>query len=844
MKNIRRSISYKVQRLTAYTAAVALAASACVSLGSMVSIRWRVQSSATNLGNSASRQARQTLIYQTEENALELIRSKAALADARLGQFASWTEMLAQYAEAMYASPNRYIPRDVPPPNPSNTGTLAMQRTLANDTVSMDKVGEEVRLLGAIEDVFAPLMNAHSDVITTIYIGTENGVLLSYDKNSDLSSSTAGEEYYDYFSSAWYRQAQTASEPFFTDAYSDSYGRGLTLSCAAPIRDESGKFLGAVGMDILVSDMNNEIIDIKIGTDSYALLVDSNGNIIASPKSLSESGIQNIYADETFPAQTVDKILSGSTGVVKIDSGVYYAYTPISDANWTLAVHIPESGIVATADAIQASIVSNTRSTIQAMDIEMIQTMLFFLVMFCAVFSAALFASKRFAKRLAEPVARLSRDADEISRGNLEHRSAVRTDDEIGVLAESFNEMSASLQRHIADLTEITAEKERLGAELAIASQIQTDTLPRVFPPFPERREFDIYASTVPAKEVGGDFYDFFMVDDDHLALVMADVSGKGVPAALFMMTAKTLIKSAVLHGLSPKATLESVNDQLCENNDAEMFVTVWLGVLQVSTGNLVCANAGHEYPAVKHTDGKFELLMDPHGFVLAGMENSMYEEYTLSLAPRDKLFVYTDGVPEATNSANELFGTERMLRALNASVTRTCEEQLCCVRHAVDEFAAGAPQFDDITMLCLQLNAVGTLFVDLTEPNALEKMSAFVENQLSTAAVPEDVQAMLEIVVDELGSNIVRYSGATHAAIKCEEKGGKITLILRDNGIAYDPLAKPDPPISAEIDDRQEGGLGIFIVKNLADHLYYRRDKDENEILFVKSYATGSSMK
>lgn len=255
------------------------------------------------------------------------------------------------------------------------------------------------------------------------------------------------------------------------------------------------------------------------------------------------------------------------------------------------------------------------------------------------------------------------------------------------------------LEKQAAD----SAARQRIETELNVATQIQADMLPRIFPAFPERREFDIYASMTPAKEVGGDFYDFFLVDRDRLAMVIADVSGKGVPAALFMVIAKTLLKNAVQMGLSPKDALEKVNDQLCENNEAEMFVTVWLGVYEISTGKLTAANAGHEYPAIRRDGGTFELWKDQHGFVLAGMENVRYREYELELGVGDTLFVYTDGVPEANDEANGLYGTGRMLAALNQRPDLGAEELLQQVKADIDRFVGAAPQFDDITMLAIQ---------------------------------------------------------------------------------------------------------------------------------------------
>lgn len=278
----------------------------------------------------------------------------------------------------------------------------------------------------------------------------------------------------------------------------------------------------------------------------------------------------------------------------------------------------------------------------------------------------------------------------------------IHTGDEIEELSEAIKTMEMEINDYIDHLTEVTAEKERMGAELNIATQIQASMLPCIFPAFPDRNEFDIYASMDPAKEVGGDFYDFFLIDEDHIALVMADVSGKGVPAALFMVIAKTLLKNTAQSGISPKEVLSQVNTQLCENNEAEMFVTVWLGVMQISTGHMVCANAGHEYPAIRRVGGQYELLHDKHGFVLAGMEGSRYREYEITLEKGDSLFVYTDGVPEATNAENELFGTDRMLEALNQNPDAASEEVIREMQKAMEVFVKQAPQFDDITMLSM----------------------------------------------------------------------------------------------------------------------------------------------
>ena len=278
----------------------------------------------------------------------------------------------------------------------------------------------------------------------------------------------------------------------------------------------------------------------------------------------------------------------------------------------------------------------------------------------------------------------------------------IHSHDEVENLGLVMADMERDLASYEEDLTRITAEKERISAELSLATRIQASMMPHIFPPFPDRTEFDIYATMDPAKEVGGDFYDFFLIDDDHLGLVMADVSGKGVPAALFMMASKIILQSCAMLGQSAGEILTKTNEAVCSNNQEEMFITVWMGILQISAGILTAANAGHEYPAIRRANGSFELFHDKHGFVIGGLPGARYKEYELQLEPGDKLFVYTDGVPEATNSDEQLFGTERMLAALNDAADGP-EQVLRNVRRAVDAFVGGAEQFDDLTMMCLE---------------------------------------------------------------------------------------------------------------------------------------------
>ena len=310
-------------------------------------------------------------------------------------------------------------------------------------------------------------------------------------------------------------------------------------------------------------------------------------------------------------------------------------------------------------------------------------------------------------RNVVRPIGLLTEKAGEIT-DNLENEEEIvidiNTNDEIETLAESFVKMDRDLREYIRQLGAVTAEKERIGAELNVATKIQASMLPRIFPAFPEREEFELFASMNPAKEVGGDFYDFFMIGEDKLGLVIADVSGKGVPAALFMVIAKVLIKNFALQGMAPSKVLETVNERLCANNDTGLFVTVWIAILDINTGEGRASNAGHEHPALyRQKDGLFELVKYRHSPAVAVMEGMHFEEHSFQLDPGDMLFVYTDGVTEAADKDNNLYGEDRLTVALNECPVKEPAAVLTAVKQSIDEFVGEADQFDDLTMLSLK---------------------------------------------------------------------------------------------------------------------------------------------
>ncbi len=289
---------------------------------------------------------------------------------------------------------------------------------------------------------------------------------------------------------------------------------------------------------------------------------------------------------------------------------------------------------------------------------------------------------------------------DKDSQKIIANLKKIKTRNEFGVLANDISKLADEIEKYTHEIVELTSERERVSAELDLAARIQDDMLPKEFP---EHERFELFASMDPAKEVGGDFYDFFFIDDDHLALTMADVSGKGVPAALFMMMSKILIRNFAKTGLSPAEVLTQTNAEICSNNRNNMFVTVWFGILDLNTGHIVAANAGHEYPMIRKANGDFELFKDKHCFVIGGMKRAKYKQYEFDIEEGGTLFVYTDGAPEATSAEDKLFTTDRMIETLNRAPDGSPRELLENMKSAIDDFVAGADQFDDLTMMSIR---------------------------------------------------------------------------------------------------------------------------------------------
>ena len=448
-------------------------------------------------------------------------------------------------------------------------------------------------------------------------------------------------------------------------------------------------------------------------------------------------------------------------------------------------------------------------------------------------------------RRIVVPVQQLSEAAlnmvEHLEDGN-SPELVVKHEDELRELADSFATMYREVGAYIAKLETVTAEKERIGAELDVAAKIQSSMLPCIFPAFPDRNEFDIYATMDPAKEVGGDFYDFFMVDADHLAFVVADVSGKGVPAALFMVIGKTLIKDHTgLHDDLGEVFTE-VNNILCASNSEEMFITAFEGVLNLKTGELRYVNAGHEIPFLCRKGGVFEPYKVRAGFVLAGMQGIRYRAGSIQLEPGDKVFQYSDGIPEAINSEKAPYGMKRLESVLAKNSEKAPSELLPLVKADVDAFVGDADQFDDITMLCIEFKGNGRKAEISLTPDAesVKTVAEFLDTTLEAWEIPMKVVSKLQIVADEIYSNIVRYSQAKNAKVTAVQNGTVLSLRFEDDGKPYDPTTAAEPDITASAEEREIGGLGIFVVRNMMDSMDYKY-KDGHNVLTLLLATEGS---
>ena len=643
----------------------------------------------------------------TKTNALQ-----AYIADDMFSDIKTDVATLQNLATGLFAHKDSFEPAPAYLPDPANDGKFAAQ-VLCEEGVDYTK-SEYLGVAAHMSDTMTAMCE-QSDYMNNCFIGLADGTVICVDTNSASKFDENGElPAFHVTERPWYTGAAQAGELCFSGIEQDTYTDKIGIECSAPIYLD-GELVGVVGADLFLNSMS-DYVNASSESGGYICVINNEGKVIFAPEGNGVFEVQLSGEAEDMRntgnealADFINNALENSTGLVtvNVDGKDYYmAGSPMETVGWAVISFI-EKNITEQPTAMMIGEYERINNdATQKFDQGLGHSKNTTLVMIAVILVLGSVGALAVAGRIVGPIEKMTKRMDAISGTDqaFEMDNAYRTGDEVEMLAQSLADLSTKTRHYISQITAITAEKERIGAELELATRIQADMLPNIFPAFPERPEFDIYATMTPAKEVGGDFYDFFLIDDDHLGMVMADVSGKGVPAALFMMMSKILVNNFAMMGGSPAKVLEQVNTQICKNNEEEMFVTVWFGVMEISTGKITAANAGHEYPIVKKSSGGFELFKDKHGFVIGGMDGMKYKEYEFTLEKGGTLFLYTDGVAEATNANNELFGVDRMLEALNTAPQASPEELLANMKKSVDVFVGEAPQFDDLTMLSIKL--------------------------------------------------------------------------------------------------------------------------------------------
>ena len=636
---------------------------------------------------------------------------EAALADEMFHDLGTRVQMMADYAQKLFDNSDTIRPDVFSAPDPAKNGEITAQLILAKG-VDGDELAERIGIAANMSDMMISLFGASEETNSCFIALPEGAFLVVDDRSAEKYSESGNPVDYDPRTRPWYKQAVEEGGLVFTDVEIDAFTGDVGIVCAMPIYKD-GELTAVVGSDLFLTSMQ-EAVKASDENGGFVFVVNQNGHVVFSPKT--EGTLQVQWAsvapdlrksENTDLADLVTDSMEGKTNIrlVSLDDGVYYTNgAPMKTLGWTLVSAFSQEMADKPAQMMSENYQQIQNETAEIYLSKMATSRMTVTILLLVATALTLLSAIVLGRKIVNPLNTITKRIAALSGSNLEFKmeDAFRTGDEIEVLAQSFADLSHKTVMYVDKVKTVTAEKERISTELHMANQIQESMLPSIFPAFPERKEFDIYATMDPAREVGGDFYDFFLIDEDHLCMVIADVSGKGVPAALFMMISKIIIQSCAMLGRSAGEILTKTNEALCSNNRMEMFVTVWLGILEISTGKLTAANAGHEYPVLMK-DGRFELYKDRHGLVIGGFDGIKYKEYELMLQPGDKLFVYTDGVVEAMNRSKELFGTDRMLAALNEEPDKRPNVILKDVRTAVDDFVGSAEQFDDLTMLCME---------------------------------------------------------------------------------------------------------------------------------------------
>jgi sigma-B regulation protein RsbU (phosphoserine phosphatase) len=699
------SIKGKVLIVILSTSLGALLLLSLAVVASIFNIRGTTLSHSDNLGEVAARESQKSLETQLQQQMISFARDKASLVNEKFRVIENQTRMTAEIAGHIYTYKERYRPKPIDYLRPGEESTtIAYLRTAPG--VSFSAIREEVSLAANVSDILRQV--AMVDIgLTESYIGGESGYFIVVSKNSSPANATN----FDAKSRSWYIGAKETGDLFWADVFTDALDRGAAISCAIPFYDTSSGtriLKGVAGSGALLTEVDQIINSSTMGQTRYGFLLDDKGRVIVSPQErvLHDSdpgrtiGEDYLHSDNPELRKLAELMVREEEGIMGLSiSGedVFVAYSPLKVIDFSLGIVMTAEEVTAPARAIRQNIIGLTGEVVRKID----QSFLMILIIIAGVIiltaGIALSVALRLSRSLTDPIVRLCKGAEIIGAGELNHQLEVNSQDEIGVLAGTFNQM-------IRDIKTINGEKERINGELTAAADIQNSMLPQIFPRFSARQELGLYAKMTPAKEVGGDFYDFFYMDEKgtQIACVIADVSGKGVPAALFMVIAKTLLKIHLLSCIDPAEAMETVNKLLCEDNPQGMFVTVFLCTLDLTTGKTTYANGGHNPPLLSLSGEPYQFMKLERGVPLGMFRDSRYRYCEMNLQAGDKLYLYTDGVNEAMNNAQEQFGNDRLLEKANAYRDLPSAEFDEAIRREIGLFVQKAEQSDDITTLAI----------------------------------------------------------------------------------------------------------------------------------------------
>ena len=585
--------------------------------------------------------------------------------------------------------------------------------------------------------------------------------------------------------------------------------------------DDGGFLQVGYNADQFHAMLDGFVIDVTknrhVGTEGFVAVCDENMNLVIDDKyaGLHISSIGITPTDELERGETATYLYKADIVNSETNYSERYMYVFTFVEGYCIIAAMPESEAVFMRDA------------------SLYTSVFMQVIIFAVLFVFIYFLIKRV---IINNLRKINNTLGQITNGNLNLTVDVRSNEEFASLSDDINSTVSTLKRYIAEAAA------RIDKELEYAKQIQLSVLPTNYP---NNEDYAINAQMIAAKEVGGDFYDFYKLDNDTVVFLVADVSGKGIPAAMFMMTAKTIIKDLAERGLPVNEIFTRANEKLCENNESGMFVTAWMGILDIKSGKLQFSNAGHNPPVIKHANGTIEYLKSRAGFVLAGMEGIRYRVNELQLEQGDRIFLYTDGVTEATDINNQLYGEDRLINFMISNSELDGTNLLPSLKADIDRFVGEAPQFDDITMLVFDykkkkggVSMTNRIFPAKTD--ALNDVIGFVEETLETFECSMKNSMAICVAIEEVFVNVAHYAygegeGDVSFDINFDEEAREVTFVMKDKGTPFDPLAKADPDITLSAEERGIGGLGIFITKKTMDKVEYTYENGENVLTMIK---------